>query len=312
MAKYGVPKLKRSTNRAGTKRRRKGTKKRQAVSKTEVLSAVRSQLETHMSHQEIDELEVVIGQDVGVGFLNALNRGDLSYQFNGKQVSPVSFTWKGHIRPKHCYIRGKNSILTTESTQTEYPSLGRPQDISDIYEQQYYVRVVFALQQSNVKMTSTGNPASQPVASNDNALLLGNGDLPVGVQADHKDLYRKFNWAKVKPFYDKTFFMNGDPLGEGTRRIECHHKFRPTDVINYTNATIATSHEPTGTSPPVCHPDNLGVVMFVFTRYANDDYPTFLDGLAAAAGVSSIVGGTNGAAPNLEIMGESEFRFKDA
>ena len=174
------------------------------------------------------------------------------------------------------------------------------------------MRVVFALQQSNVKMSSSGSPTSSPVPAADNGLLLGNGDLPVGVTGDHKDLHRKFNWGKVKPFYDKTFFMNGDPLGEGTKRIECNYRFKPTDVINYSNATNATTHEPTSTAPPVCHPDNMGVVMYIFTRYANDDYPSFIAGLATAAGLGQIVGGSHGAAPNLEIMGESEFRFKDA
>ena len=183
-----------------------------------------------------------------------------------------------------------------------FPTLGRPQDISDIYEQQYYVRVVFAKQTRSDSRTKV--PHDHP------ELVLGQGDLPVALVGDHKDLHRKFNWGIVKPFYDKTFFMNGDPFGEATQHIEVNYKFKPTDKITYGNANVSTTHEPVSQSTE-CTPDNDGIVMYVITRYANDDYPSLLQGLATGAGMGQIVGGTLGAAPNLEIMGESEFRFKD-
>ena len=86
MPKHASAKSKGSAYSAGAKRRRKGTKKRQGVSKAEVLKVVRSQQETHMSAQEIDEATVQIGQSQTFGFFNSLNRGDLAYHFNGKQV----------------------------------------------------------------------------------------------------------------------------------------------------------------------------------------------------------------------------------
>jgi hypothetical protein len=90
MPKHANSKSKGSAYSAGAKRRRKGTKKRQGVSKAEVLKVVRGQLETHMAAQEIDEATVQIGQSQTFGFFNALNRGDLAYQFNGKQVYALS------------------------------------------------------------------------------------------------------------------------------------------------------------------------------------------------------------------------------
>jgi hypothetical protein len=187
------------------------------------------------------------------------------------------------------------------------PSIALGSNESDLYQQQFYVRVLFCLQQSNVGSSST-TTSERMIQHTDVNLMLGTGALPCPMVGDHKDLWRGTNWAVTKPFYDKTFFYNGDPRGETTKRISVRHTFKPTDIIQYSNANAAATHEYLG-SPAQCNPDNLGIVMYVITRYANDDYPTFLAGLAGSAG---IVGGVSGAAPDLEIMGESEFRFKDA
>lgn len=285
-------------------RRRNSTKSRQRTSRAlaaQVRAVARAQLETKICVQEVNEQKITIGNDQWFGFMNCLSPGDAPDQYAGKQVSPVSFRWRGYMRPVGAWIRGNNGVVASNENNDFWAPSGDTVRTSDVFQQQYYARVIVCHQQPNVRMSATNTSECLPVQTSDSRLYLGNGGLADGKSGDYKDILRDINWAVTKPFYDKTFFFNGDPYGNQTHPIDVKYTYPMRKKINY----------PTGLDDAAKNPDSDGIVMYVITRYANDDYPSFLQALLPD-GVTAITGGLNGAAPDLEICGESTFRFKDA
>jgi hypothetical protein len=264
----------------------------------------RAQNETKTQCRDVNEVKIVIGQDKAVGFFNPLYGGTGPSRIVGTTVDPVSFKYQGYIRPVGAWMEGKNVVPNTNNNNDIWNTI--PNSSSDIFQQQNLVRVIFAHQRPNVGPTpQEGDKTNNPmVTTSDTRLFKGVGDIAVARTGDYRDLIRSINWDITKPFYDKTFFFGGDATTQTTFPIEAFHKYKPSDTIKYNvNATLEGTKE--------YNPVGGGIVMYVFTRYANDDYPSFLQAMLPD-GVTAIIGGQHGAAPDLEMCGESCFKFKDS
>lgn len=300
-----VPRSRKSFKRPN---RRASNRRRQSSARTlaaKIRSVARAQNETKTLCKDVDEQKIVIGQDHSIGFFNPLYGGTGPTRLVGTSVDPVSFKWQGYIRPVGAYIEGKNGIVgnTNDVGNNNDQWSENVGNASDIYTQQHLVRIIFAHQKPNVQ--SGFDPTQSAVLPvSDSRLFKGNGDVAVGRTQDYRDLLRNINWDVTVPFYDKTFFFGGAATTQTTKPINVFHRYKPTDTIKYNvNAALEGTKEYT--------PVGGGIVMYVFTRYANDDYPSFLQAMLPD-GVTQIIGGRAGAAPDVEICGESCFKYKDS
>ena len=245
--------------------RRKGLKakrpyKKRPMTKKAVQAIARSvvvkQAETKTKFTEVDERTVTPGtlgfhtQDflklsrVSENTVINPQAGIAPYR-EGTQVNPLSFTFRGWMRPRALINDG-----------------GDVGDPANQFAQALYVRVIFLKHNT---MTPTGLQPEQNLNASKETFFLGQNGLPVAQQTDFSDIHRPLNWKVTgKPLMDKVFFIPNQYTMKNTKLISFTHRFSKNEKLKFYNNTAQQDGANSN-----C-PDKV-ISMHIIARYCDDD-----------------------------------------
>lgn len=247
----------------------KRTYKKRPITKKEVAKIARSvvvkQAETKTKYTEVDEVAITPGT---AGYSTQefckLSRADADQTpvtpvaglppfREGKQVNPLSFTFKGWVRPR---------ALVNDGDE--------PGDPAEQFQQAMYLRVIF-LKHSTMDLTvkqpeQNLNPSKQ-------TFFIGQNGLSTSLETDYSDIYKPLNWKVTgKPLMDKVFFIPNQYQMRNTKTISFTHRFGKNEKLEFLQNTM----DQDGANSDCPH---KVISLHMFARYANDDNHLFYENL---------------------------------
>ena len=228
-------------------------------------SVVVKQAETKTKYTELDEVGITPGT-AGYStqeFLK-LSRVDsdvtpvepvagLEPHREGMRVNPLSFTFKGWVRPRALVNDG-----------------GDVGDPAAQFQQALYLRVIF-LKHSTMDLTV--KQPEQNLNPGKETFFIGQNGMSTSLETDYSDIHKPLNWKVTgKPLMDKVFFIPNQYTMRNTKNISFTHRFSKNEKLNFLQNTLTQDGANSN-----C-PDKV-ISMHAFARYANDDDHLFYENL---------------------------------